>query len=118
MPLKSQAIFDLMDTTLKSNPSLLKKVNAVYVFNLESDGQTHTYTADAKNEASAGIKKGTPQGKADCTITMSDTDFFDLSTGKLDGMAAFAGGKLKVSGNIMLAQKLSTITQQLGPAKL
>uniref|UniRef100_A0A6B2LSV4 SCP2 domain-containing protein n=1 Tax=Arcella intermedia TaxID=1963864 RepID=A0A6B2LSV4_9EUKA len=108
MALQSQPVFDVMANHLK-NPDLLKKVNAVYQFNLVADGKTHTFTVDAKKE---GTVKSGAHGKADCTITMADADFLDLSTGKMDGMTAFSQGKLKVSGNIMLAQKLNVITQQ------
>eukprot|EP01125_Pyxidicula_operculata_P011915 TRINITY_DN3901_c0_g1_i1.p1 TRINITY_DN3901_c0_g1~~TRINITY_DN3901_c0_g1_i1.p1 ORF type:complete len:115 (-),score=35.67 TRINITY_DN3901_c0_g1_i1:46-390(-) len=110
MTMKSAAVFEVMDKTVKSTPALLKKVNAVYQFNIDFGGKKNVFTVDVKNAATAGVKEGAAE-KADCTITMTDDDFFDMSTGKLDGMAAFGQGKLKVSGNIMLAQKLNTITQ-------
>ena len=43
----------------------------------------------------------------DCTITMADADLVAMAQGKLDGMQAFMGGKLKIKGNMMLAQKLA-----------
>merc|ERR1712139_452224 len=49
--------------------------------------------------------------KADCTITISDADFVAMADGKLDGMQAFMGGKLKIKGNMMLAQKLAGILE-------
>ena len=45
----------------------------------------------------------------DCTITMADADLMAMAEGKLDGMQAFMGGKLKIKGNMMLAQKLQSI---------
>jgi putative sterol carrier protein len=47
--------------------------------------------------------------KADVTITMADADMVSMAEGKLDGMQAFMGGKLKIKGNMMLAQKLGGI---------
>ena len=47
----------------------------------------------------------------DCTITMADADFMAMAEGKLDGMQAFMGGKLKIKGNMMLAQKLQSILE-------
>lgn len=39
---------------------------------------------------------------ADCTITMADSDFVDLMTGKIDGQQAFVQGKLKIQGAFSL----------------
>lgn len=50
-------------------------------------------------------------GCKDCTITMADADLVAMAEGKLDGMQAFMGGKLKIKGNMMLAQKLQSILE-------
>lgn len=47
--------------------------------------------------------------KPDITIKMDDDTFVKLSEGKLDGMKAFLEGKLKISGNVMLAMKLELL---------
>lgn len=64
--------------------------------------------------------------KADCNITISDEDFVNLSSGKANPQQVifilnnkyalfiffikmFMKGKLKVKGNIMLAQKLEKL---------
>jgi putative sterol carrier protein len=53
-------------------------------------------------------KKGT--GDADCTITISDEDFQKLvENPQANGMQLFFAGKLKVSGNQMLAMKLQKL---------
>ena len=33
-----------------------------------------------------------------------------LATGKLDGMKAYMSGKMKIKGNMMLAQKFAALT--------
>eukprot|EP00456_Euglypha_rotunda_P027338 TRINITY_DN21874_c0_g2_i2.p2 TRINITY_DN21874_c0_g2~~TRINITY_DN21874_c0_g2_i2.p2 ORF type:complete len:136 (+),score=34.84 TRINITY_DN21874_c0_g2_i2:213-620(+) len=45
----------------------------------------------------------------DVSLTMEDDDFVALMTGELNGMAAFMTGKLKVDGDLMLAQRLTNL---------
>ncbi|MEM8547681.1 MAG: SCP2 sterol-binding domain-containing protein [Pseudomonadota bacterium] len=42
-------------------------------------------------------------------VTMSDDDLAQLFTGELDGMTAFMTGKLKVDGDLMFAQKMTSL---------
>ncbi|NXC18420.1 NLTP protein, partial [Corythaeola cristata] len=56
--------------------------------------------------------------KADCTITMADTDLLALMTGKMNPQTAFFQGKLKISGNMGMAMKLQNLQLQPGKAKL
>merc|ERR1712056_124619 len=60
-------------------------------------------------DGSGAVKWG--EDKADVTITMAEGDFLAMAEGKLDGMQAFMGGKLKIKGNMMLAQKLGPILE-------
>ena len=57
------------------------------------------------------VKPSAPP-KADCTITISDADFVAMSTGKLNGMQAFMSGKMKIKGNMALAQKFGALVDQ------
>jgi len=47
--------------------------------------------------------------KADVTIKVTDDDLILLTEGKLNPMQAFMQGKIKVSGQIGLAQKLDAV---------
>lgn len=58
---------------------------------------------DLKN---ATVYRGEPKGKADTTLTVADQDMLDIASGKLNAQVAFMKGKLKITGNIMLTQKL------------
>ncbi len=48
-------------------------------------------------------------GDADCTIKMSLENFEKMSSGDLDPTTAFMMGKLKVSGDMGVAMKLSSV---------
>jgi len=49
---------------------------------------------------------------ADATVSLSWDDFMALSQGQLDPMMAFMQGKLKVAGDMMLAQKLAPLLKR------
>ncbi|XP_059147270.1 peroxisomal multifunctional enzyme type 2-like isoform X2 [Physella acuta] len=109
--LKSQAVFEQMASQIKNNPGLAAKINAVFQWNITKDGaQATSWVVDMKSSPTGEVYEGTPRaGKADCTLTLTDDNFVDLVSGKLDAQKAFLGGKLKLSGNIMLAQKLGDL---------
>merc|ERR1712150_408772 len=98
-----------MKKRAESQPALLKKINTVFQFNILKDGKTaSTWTADMRPGGS--VYNGEPQkGKAQCILILKDQDMVDLATGKLNGQQAFMTGKLKIKGNMMLAQKLGDL---------
>ena len=49
---------------------------------------------------------------ADATVSMSWDDFMALSNGQLDPMMAFMQGKLKIAGDMMIAQKLAPLLKR------
>jgi putative sterol carrier protein len=49
--------------------------------------------------------------KPDVTFTVSDKDWIAITEGKLDAMQAFMSGKLKVSGDMMLAMRVQNLFQ-------
>jgi 3-hydroxyacyl-CoA dehydrogenase/3a,7a,12a-trihydroxy-5b-cholest-24-enoyl-CoA hydratase len=108
--LKSQPIFDTISQKLKENPNLGNNINAVYQFDLKTEnGKVQTMTVDLKKKE---VKQGPPEGRPDCTFTVSDADYFDMATGKTNAQQLFMQGKLKISGNMSVAQKLSSIMSQ------
>jgi putative sterol carrier protein len=99
-------IFTEIHTRLGANPAKTAGINAAYAFDLSGDGggAYHITIKDGKGEAGPGAPEN-----PNITISMSDTDFVDLATGKLDGTAAFMSGKLKIKGDMGLAMKLQGI---------
>lgn len=56
------------------------------------------------------VYEGAPKsGKPDTTMTLSDEDLIALASGTLNPQTAFLKGKLKIAGNLMLAQKLGPL---------
>lgn len=47
--------------------------------------------------------------KPDVTFTVSDQDWLAITEGKLDATQAFMGGKLKVTGDMMLAMRVQNL---------
>nr|AQM55162.1 hydroxysteroid 17-beta dehydrogenase [Eremias argus] len=108
--LKSDLVFGEIGRRIKElGGELVKKVNAVFQWNITKDGKTAVqWTIDLKN-GSGEVYQGPARGKADTIFSLSDDDFVDLVLGKINPQKAFISGKLKVKGNIMLSQKLGTI---------
>jgi putative sterol carrier protein len=48
-------------------------------------------------------------GDADATIQIDVEDFISLAKGALDPMMAFMSGKMKIQGDMLLAQKLAPL---------
>mgnify|MGYP003302003303 CR=1 FL=1 len=47
--------------------------------------------------------------EADCTITISNDDFEKILNKEMDSMGAFMSGKMKISGEMTVAMKLSSL---------
>ena len=97
----------------KLTPDLVKKVNAVFRWIITDDSKTPVaqWLVDLKSQPGKIYqeKLQSMSPKADCTLTLSDTDLISMIEGKLKPQTAFMKGKLKVSGNIMLTQKLQSL---------
>ncbi|KPJ14730.1 Peroxisomal multifunctional enzyme type 2 [Papilio machaon] len=106
--LKSDGLFAKIDEQVKANPSLAKSIGAIYLYNITQNGKTvKQWTLDLK---AGSVHEGAPKsGKPDTTMTLSDEDLIALASGTLNPQTAFLKGKLKIAGNMMLAQKLQPL---------
>jgi 3-hydroxyacyl-CoA dehydrogenase/3a,7a,12a-trihydroxy-5b-cholest-24-enoyl-CoA hydratase len=105
----SDVIFEQIRQRTAGNPGLVPTVNAIFRFRITKDCQVvKQWTIDLKNQPGS-VAEGPSDVTPDCTLTISDSDFVDMATGKLNGQQAFMSGKLTVSGNVMLAQKLQAL---------
>ena len=92
---------------ISKNPDAAKQVGAKFQMNVTGDGGGEWFIDLTASGPSAVA--GNPGG-ADCTITIATEDFQKLHENpQANGMQLFFAGKLKVTGNQMLAMKLQKI---------
>lgn len=99
-----------LPTRIDDMKELVPIIKTVYQWNILQKGQVASvWTLDLKNGDGA-IHRGSPKsGKADCTLSIEDENAVKIFEGKEDAMKAFMSGKLKITGNIMAAQKLQQV---------
>ena len=95
-----------LPATLSKNAEDVKTIGAKFQMNITGDtGGEWNIDVSATGPS---CKPGT--GEADCTIGISDEDFQKLvENPQANGMQLFFAGKLKVTGNPMLAMKLQKL---------
>ena len=82
-----------------------KAIGAVFLFKITGEGGGE-WTIDCKENI--GVRPG-DEGHADCTLEMTHDDWKTISENVGLAMQLYFTGKLKVSGNAMLATKLQQI---------
>lgn len=88
------------------NKEKIQGMTATYQFSIAGDNGGEYWVKIAEGAAESG------QGAAESpniTLTISDENFVNLITGKLNGQAAFLTGKLKIQGDMTLALKLQGV---------
>lgn len=111
LQLSSSAVFHEISQRLANTPGTAEKVKAIFLWNINKN-KTHAaqWTLDLKH-GPGSVYEGAPRNgeKPNVTLTLEDDDMVALVTGKLNAQKAFLSGKLKVSGNMMLTQKLQAL---------
>jgi putative sterol carrier protein len=104
MPVKVKEIVDAMPE--RFNPEAAAGLDAVFQFDISGDepGQWYLVVKDQKCQVMEGS-----HASPNVTFSMASNDFVDMMTGKLSGQAAFFSGKLRVSGDLMMAQRLENL---------
>jgi putative sterol carrier protein len=96
--------FDTLNQRFVASAS--KGLNAVFQFELSGDGGGQYNIA--VNDGTMEVKEGTAATPS-VTIKMSADDYLKLVNGQLNGTMAYMKGQMKVTGNLMLAQKMQAV---------
>ncbi|MBP6632709.1 MAG: SCP2 sterol-binding domain-containing protein [Kofleriaceae bacterium] len=104
LPKDAQELFNVMiPEGLKRFPDKAREVNAIYGFKIAGEGGgdwTVDLTSDPPTCATGD------SGKAQCTIEVTHDDFKAMLADPNAGMQLYFQGRLRVSGDPMLAMKL------------
>ena len=104
MPKDAKELFDvLVPEAIKKNPDKAKEVNAIYCFKITGDGGG-TWTLNLTSDPPTCVQGDSGNGQ--CTVEVSHDDFKSMFTDPQVGMQLYFQGKLKVTGDPMLATKL------------
>jgi hypothetical protein len=116
LPKDAQELFDnLVPEGLKQHPDKARELNAIYCFKVAGDasGQGGEWTVDLTADPPTCIRGDS--GKAQCTVEVSNEDFKTMLGDPNAGMQLYFQGKLRVSGDPMLAMKLQQLFEIARP---
>jgi putative sterol carrier protein len=112
MPTNAHELFDeQIPEALAKYPEKAKAVGAVYLFKITGEGGGE-WLVDLK--ADPPTCKPGAEGSPQCTIEVTAEDFQAMLANPNQAMQLFMQGKLKVSGDMMLATKLQSLLAMAG----
>jgi len=88
------------------NADAAKGLDAVFQFDITGEGGGQ-WNVTVKNDA-CEVQEGT-HASPTVTLNMSDETWLAMVNGELNGMQAFMAGKLQLTGDMMLAQRIPEI---------
>ena len=109
-------VFDkLVPAGLAKYPEKAREVNAIYGFKIEGEGGGE-WTVDLTSDPPTCVRSENAKGvAAQCTIEIAHDDFKTMLGDPNAGMQLYFQGKLRVSGDPMLAMKLQQLFQLAAP---
>jgi hypothetical protein len=114
VPTDAKQLFDeMVPKALSQWPEKAKEVNAIYAFKISGDGGGE-WTVDLTSDPPTCTPGDT--GKAQCTIEVAHDDFKQMLGNPQVGMQLYFQGKLRVTGDPMLATKLQQFFAMANPA--
>lgn len=90
---------------------LLRGVTGTYLFEIEGAG----YWFLSVHDGAISIEE--TRHDADCTITCDESDFIDILEGRRNLITAAMQGRVKVRGDLMLAQRFHGVVRNIVQGK-
>ena len=107
MPTDAQELFDkAVPAGLAQHADKAREVNAIYCFKITGEGGGE-WTVDTTANPPTCVRGDS--GKAQCTVEVAHEDFKTMLGDPNAGMQLYFQGKLRVSGDPMLAMKLQEL---------
>lgn len=105
MPDAQTSFTEDIPKSIESDLEKAKAVDAVFVFKVNGEGGG-VWTVNMKD--APGVSEG-DSGNAECTIEMSTEDWKAMSDRPGSAMQLFMQGKIRVTGNALLATKIQAV---------
>nr|WP_298415570.1 SCP2 sterol-binding domain-containing protein [uncultured Halomonas sp.] len=86
------------------DPQAAQGMDEIFQFNVTDDEDYYLHVQDG----ALGVHNGEHDDPS-VTLAADSATLKGIMSGEIDGMHAFMSGKLKATGNLMLATKLSTL---------
>ena len=102
MPLTIETLMSKMPGAFLPEKALGLDATIQFKFTGEEPGEWYATVKDGKVEVAKGV-----HASPKMTLTADSADYVKIFTGELDGMQAFMQGKLKLTGDLNLAMKLT-----------
>lgn len=99
-------IFRKIGNRLQQDAGRFREITGTFYFALSGDDGGDYFIRLDNGQAQWG--EGIPD-QADCTVTMTASDFKNLVSGRLNPMTALATGKLRLEGDMSLALRLQSL---------
>jgi len=96
-------VFDRIKTV--TTPSIVKKINAVFVFDITGEGKWFVDLKSGKGD----VGVGEPNSKADVTVTLNKDIFLKIFNREVKPATAFMNGQMKLSGDLSKAMALESM---------
>jgi putative sterol carrier protein len=106
--MSAEAFFNKINSAAEAAPDVATSIDAIFQFDISGDGGG-TYVLNLKSGRTKDFLSVGPSDDAQVKISVAGSDWQDMLDGKLDAMAAFMGGKIKLDGDMSLAMKLPKI---------